>query len=151
MLKRLLVLTAILSPIAILAAGCGQAAQSHGGPVRDHVSFVDALRAKGVTVDIVGTINQPFLHPQSGTSLRISGGVLPAPADLQSFDYPSAAAASADAGQIQPDGSLRGVMVDWVGPPHFFRAERLLVIYVGSDASVISLLTGVLGPQIAGR
>ena len=150
-MKRLLVRMAILAPMAILAVGCGQTAQSHGGPVRDHVSFVDTLRGKGVTVDIVGNVSQPFLHAQSGTSVRLSGGALPTPADLQSFDYGSAPAASADAGQIQPDGSMKTVIIDWVGPPHFFRAERLLVIYIGSDASVINLLTSILGPQFAGR
>lgn len=101
MLKQPLVLT------VILVAGCGQGSESHGGPVRDRVSFVDTLRGRGVTVDIAGSVGQPFLHPQSGTTIRISGGTVQTAADLQSFDYASSAAASADAGQIQPDGSRK--------------------------------------------
>ena len=43
-----------------------------------------------------------------------------------------------------------GPVQDQVAPPHFFLKERVLVIYVGKDPSVISLLGGVLGPQFAG-
>ena len=41
-------------------------------------------------------------------------------------------------------------MVDWVAPPHFFLKGRVVVIYVGSDTGIVSLLTNVLGSQFAG-
>lgn len=143
--KRLLVL------IGLLLTACGTVPQSHGGPVQDQVSLVDALRTS-VTVDISGAIAQPFLHPDSGTAVKLSGGTLPAAADVQLYEYGSAAAAAADAHQIRPDGSgTATTIVDWVAPPHFFLKGRVLVIYVGSDAAVVSLLTSILGSQFAGR
>jgi hypothetical protein len=145
--KRLLVLIAL----ALTACGTVQGPQSHGGPVQDQVSLIDALRSKNVTVDISGGVSQPFLHPQSGTIIRLSGGALAAPADLQLFEYGSASAASADAHQIRADGSGNATaIVDWVAPPHIFLKGRVLVIYVGRDAAVVSLLSGLLGPQFAG-
>jgi hypothetical protein len=146
--KRLLVLIALL----LTACGTGQGGpQSHGGPVQDQVSLIDALRAKNVTVVISGALSQPFLNPQSGTTVRVSGGPLTTPADLQLFEYGSASAASADARQIRPDGSgTATAIVDWIAPPHFFLKGRLMVIYVGSDTPVLSLLQGLLGPQFAG-
>src|SRR5215472_3491286 len=51
--------------------GVGGAPQSHGGPVRDHVSFVDNLRAAGYSVSPSGDVQQPFLRPR-GTLLQIS-------------------------------------------------------------------------------
>ncbi|HEV2013498.1 MAG TPA: hypothetical protein VGR77_06420 [Candidatus Dormibacteraeota bacterium] len=143
-MKRLVVI------VGLLMTACGTAPQSHGGPVQDQVSLIDALR-KSLTVDISGTVAQPFLRPQSGTTVRLSGASLAAPADLQLFEYGSAAAAGADAHQIRADGSgTPTTIVDWVAPPHFFLKGRVLVIYVGNDPAVISLLGGVLGPQFAG-
>jgi hypothetical protein len=143
-MRRLLVV------IGLLLTACGTPPQSHGGPVQDQVSLIDALRTS-VSVDISGTVAQPFLHPQSGTTVRLNGTALAAPADVQLFEYGSAAAASADAGQIRPDGSGTGTtMVDWIAPPHLFLKGRVLVIYVGNDPAVISLLGSLLGPQFAG-
>ncbi len=145
-MKRWLVLIALL----LTACGTVQGPQSHSGPVRDQVSLVDALR-KSVVVDISGGVGQPFLHQQSGTTVRLSGGPLTTPADLQLFEYGSASAASADAKQIRPDGSGNAnTIVDWVAPPHFFLKGRVMVIYVGGDQAVVRLLQGILGPQFAG-
>src|SRR3977135_690410 len=98
-MKPLLVLIAVL----LTACGTTQGPQSHGGPVQDQVSLIDTLRGKSVTVDITGTMSQPFLKAQSGTAVRISGGSLTTAADLQLFEYGSASAASADAQKISPD------------------------------------------------
>jgi len=146
--KRFLVLIALL----LTACGTVQGPQSHGGPVQDQVSLIDALRSKNLTVDISGGVSQPFLSPQSGTTVRLSGGPLTTVADLQIFEYGSASAASADAHQIRADGSGNATtIVDWVAPPHLYLKGRVLVIYVGSDPAVLSLLQSLLGPQFAGR
>ena len=137
---------------ALLLAACGTGAQSHGGPVQDQVSLIDALRGKNLTVDISGTVSQPFLNPQSGTAVRLSGGALTAPADLQLFEYSSASAASADASRISPDGSgTATTKISWVAPPHFFLKGRVLVLYVGNDPAVFNVLKSLLGPQFAGK
>ena len=147
-MKPLLVL------IALLLTACGAVQggpPSHGGPVQDQVSLIDTLRSKNVTVDISGGVSQPFLSAQSGTIVRLSGGPLTRAADLQLFEYGSASVASAEAKQIRSDGSGNATtVVDWVAPPHFFLKGRVLVIYLGSDATIVSLLSGVLGSQFAG-
>jgi hypothetical protein len=146
--QRLLVLIALV----LTACGTVQGPQSHGGPVQDQVSLIDALRSKNLTVDISGGISQPFLHPQSGTTIRLSGGALAAPADVQLFEYGSAASAETDAHQIRADGSGNATaIVDWVAPPHFFLKGRVMAIYVGTDPAVVSLLQSLLGAQFAGR
>jgi hypothetical protein len=147
-MKRLLVLVVLL----LTACGTVQGPQSHGGPVQDQVSLIDALRSKNVTVDISGTVSQPFLSPQSGTAVRLSGGAVTTPADLQLFEYGSASAAGADAKQIRPDGSgTATTQISWVAPPHFFLKGRVMVLYVGNDRAVLSLLQSLLGLQFAGR
>jgi hypothetical protein len=146
--KPLLVLIALL----LTACGTVQGPQSHGGPVQDQVSLIDALRAKNVIVEISGTVSQPFLSPQSGTTVRLSGGPLTTPADLQLFEYGSASAASADAAKISPDGSGRATTkISWIAPPHFFLKGRVMALYAGSDSAMLSLLQSLLGAQFAGR
>lgn len=150
---RLIGMKRLVMLIALLLAACGtaQGPQSHGGPVQDQVSLIDALR-KTVTVDISGTISQPFLNPQSGTAVRLSGGPLTTPADVQLFEYGSASAASTEAQRISPDGSgTATTKISWVAPPHFFLKGRVMALYVGNDPAVLSLLQSLLGPQFARR
>ncbi len=147
-MKRLLLLIALL----LTACGTVQGPQSHGGPVQDQVSLIDTLRGKNVTVDVAGTVSQPFLNPQSGTAVRLSGGPVTTPADVQLFEYGSASAASADAKRISPDGSgTATTKISWIAPPHFFLKGRVMALYVGSDPAVLSLLQGLLGAPFAGR
>lgn len=142
-----------------LSGSCGAVGPvaSHGGPFKDHVSLVDALRAKGLVVDIAGTIAQPFLRAK-GTTLRVSGGPLKQAAELSSFNYDDTdlradglKVAADDADQIDHNGNPRTMRVNWVAPPHFFRRERVIVIYLGSDAKMLAPLLDLLGPQCAGQ
>ncbi len=137
--------------VLLVLAACGQQQPpvvAHGGPVRDHASFIDHLRARGLVVEPAGTVQQIFIRAP-GTQLRISGGDIKQPAEVQSFDYEDARTAEADAEQIQ--GGTGIATVTWIAPPHFFRKERVLVLYVGTDQAVIDLLTEVLGRKFAGE
>ncbi len=116
---------------------------SHGGPVTDYVSLVDSLRAAGATVDPAGTISQPFFVPE-GQLLTVNGE------GVQAFEFASEAEAIAET--VSADGSSVGTsMILWVAPPHFYKAGRLIVIYVGSDGGVINILQEIMGSQFAGR
>ena len=135
--------------------GSLEVAVSHGGPVRNYVSLIDSLRAQGVEVEPGDTVRQQFLQAQ-GWHLSLRGGPLPQPATIQSYWYDdtelgkdSLAAAQEDAAQIQQGSGIK--TAEWVAPPHFFRKERAFVIYVGTDSSVLALLTELMGPQFAGE
>ena len=68
------------------------------------------------------------------------------------MDYGDADALDAEAAGISPDGSSIGTtMVSWVAPPHLFRSETAIVLYVGENSEVMEALTSVLGPQFSGR
>lgn len=125
-------------------------ATSHGGPVDDQVSLVDNLRQRTVTVEIGGAAEQPFLSVK-GTQLRLSGDGLASPVTIESYEYDTATAATQDAEQIDPNGDPKTSKIAWIAPPHFYRAQRLIVLYVGADAATLQLLAGVLGRPFAGR
>ena len=72
--------------------------------------------------------------------------------NLYVFEYESSAATTSEASRIGPDGtSIGATQVTWISDPHFYRSGRLIVLYVGREASILALLQDVLGPQIAGR
>lgn len=142
-----------LGIVAAALAGCGAASAdrgtptpivSHGGPVRDYVSLIDNLRAKGATVTPGEEISQSFFKV-GGRIIRING------ADVQVFEYANEDDAAADARQVAPGGGSVGThMIMWMGPPHFYRTGRVIAIYIGADKTVTQLLEAVLGAQFAG-
>lgn len=128
-------------PIITLPPGTA----SHGNPIGGHVELVDALRAAGATVEPSEPVTQAFFTPE-GSIIKVNG------ADVQVFEYESAEAMENEASQVAPDGgSIGTTMVTWVDTPHFYKAGRIIVLYVGSDETVLGLLEKVLGPQFAGR
>lgn len=116
---------------------------SHGGPVQDQVSLIDALRAAGATVTVGGQIEQPFLQV-TGTQITVNG------ADVQLFEYADPAAAQADAAALADVLAGKGtVMITWVASPHAYRAGRVIALYVGDDAATLQLLQATLGAPFA--
>jgi hypothetical protein len=41
-------------------------------------------------------------------------------------------------------------MITWIATPHFFSSGRLLVLYVGDNNEILSMLEQLLGPQFTG-
>ena len=102
------------------------------------------LRDHGLSVKAAGVISQPFFTPKAKVfTVEV--------ADLQVYEYRSTASAQKEAARVAADGmSVGTAMVTWMAPPHFFRKQRLIAVYIGSDARVLRALTDALGPQFAG-
>ena len=126
-------------------AGQGQPKQSKSGTVTDHPSLIKSLRALGAGASAVGDVEQPFFSIK-GVMIKVHGE------DVQVFQYANAAAVDAEAAPISRDGMAVGTRkIFWVGPPHFFKQGKLLVLYVGNDDKVLKALEAVLGRQFAGQ
>ena len=122
-----------------------QQKQSKSGAVTDYPSLVKSLRALGAGATAVGEVEQPFFSIK-GSMIKVHGE------DVQVFQYSSAAEMEAQAAPISRDGSGVGTRkIFWVGPPHFFKQGKLLVLYVGNDDKVLKALEAVLGRQFAGQ
>ena len=120
-------------------------AVSHGGPVADYVSLVDQIRGVGATVVPAGEIEQPFFSVK-GLIIKVNGE------DVKVFEFADAPAANAAAASVAPDGgSIGRNMVSWIAPPHFYKAGKIIVLYVSNPGAVTVLLVKVVGAQFAGR
>jgi uncharacterized protein YceK len=140
-----------LFAFALMMSGCGNIStpispteSTEPAVVEDQADLVATLQASGATVETVEPVTQAFFSPQ-GSIIKVNA------ADVQLFEYESVGAMEAEASQVAPDGGSIGTsMVTWMDTPHFYKAGRLIVLYVGSDASLLSLLENALGPQFAG-
>jgi hypothetical protein len=154
------ILPVLLLVFALMMSGCGNASTPVSPTastepaitettepviVEDQASLIAALQAAGATVETGEPISQVFFSPE-GSIIKVNG------ADGQVFEYESVEAMENEAAQVAPDGGSIGTsMVTWMDTPHFYKAGHIIVLYVGSDESVLSLLENALGPQFAGR
>ena len=108
------------------------------------LSLITQLRAQGVTAKRGRAVSQPFFSVK-GQAILINGE------SVQIFVYPSTQVAESDASRVSPSGTSVGTsMVSWVAPPHFYRKDNLIGLYVGKTAMITQALEGALGPQFAG-
>ena len=146
------ILLVLLLMCALLASACGSNATStppaestKTATVADQASLIAALEAAGATVEVGDLVEQAFFSPV-GQIIKVKG------ADVQVFEYESAAAMESEASQVASDGGSIGTsMVTWMDTPHFYKVGRIMVLYVGSDSTILSLLEDVLGSQFAGQ
>lgn len=137
--------TAQASPPTTKEASPSSPSVSGGRAVQDYDSLLDNLRSQNAIVNPGGTVTQPFFSVD-GKVVSINGE------DVQIFEFADATSAKTEASKIAKDGSSIGTsMVSWIGAPHFFLKERLIVLYIGSNTGVFQPLTTALGPQVAGR
>lgn len=100
-------------------------------------------------VGIGDIVEQPFFEPL-GQILIVNGE------EIQVFSFGSIELAAAAASLVSQSGDTVGTtQLSWIAPPHFYRydlgkPDGILLLYVGSDASVLRMLESVAGPQFAG-
>lgn len=116
------------------------------GSAREYLDLITRLRAERARVKLSGErVAQPFFSV-SGRILNINDDV------VQVYKYVNANAALNQAKRVAPDGMTIGTAKpSWMAPPHFFRSGKLIVLYVGTDESILKVLQASLGGQFAGN
>ena len=70
--------------------------------------------------------------------------------DMQVFEYPNPARANSDAANVSPTGTPIGQsQIAWMATPHFYKRDRLIVLYVGHSGDILKALETALGPPFA--
>jgi hypothetical protein len=146
----------MLLPLALLLVACGATSSARQrAPPLDYATLVERLRAAGATVELAGdTSAYPLLTP-SGQMIQLNGE------RVQVFEYSSTLDAQVEAAQVSPDGTTRerqdadgsgtSVVVDFVSPPRWYQAGRIIVLYVEMNSEVVTLLERELGAPFAGQ
>jgi len=143
------ILSILFFALGLIVYGCGNApataASTESPIVQDQAGLIAALQATGATAEITDTVFQDFFSPE-GSIIRVNE------VDIQVFEYESAEAMEGEASQVAPDGGSVGTsMMMWMGAPHFYKAGRIIVLYIGSDDAALNLFEAVIGQQFAGQ
>ena len=105
------------------------------------------LQQQGLSVSNGGTMSRdvfPFFAVPA-TRLIVNGN------DVQVFEFGSTSLAESEAAKVAPSGSPIGTsQISWIAPPRFYRKDRLIVLYVGSQTDIIQALMAVLGAPFVG-
>jgi hypothetical protein len=129
----------LIGAAALAMAACG------GSPAEAAFGLDDlseALSQAGAGAQPGDSIEQSFFSVP-GRILQVNGS------DVQVFEYADAAAREAESSQIGPDGgSIGTTMVTWIDQPNFWAKGRLIVLYVGREAALITTLSAILGDPI---
>lgn len=142
---RYLILVITILMLVAYSTGCA----ADNGTGGDYANLIDNLRKAGAVVEPGGEVAPDFLSAKR----RI---ISVNDSNVQVWDYDDAAAADAEAALISPDGfsvhtATKSKTVGWIAPPHFYKAGKLIVLYVGESEAVTVVLERVLGPQFAGQ
>ncbi|HXG55134.1 MAG TPA: hypothetical protein VNJ03_07110 [Vicinamibacterales bacterium] len=142
------IVTTLLLAANLAAAACSAKQPVAPGTLTTIESLVDALRGQQATVRVVEQLPRDS-HPYfsvPATVVEVNGET------VSVFRYARTSDADREAATIAPNGGGVGTsLVSWMGPPHFYKKDTLVVLYVGSAPTVTAALAAALGPQIAGR
>ncbi len=137
-------------PLALLSA-CGHENPVGPGALNSTDALVGALKSQGATVTRGEVLSMALpCWSVSGQVLLVNS------ASVNVFEYPTAAAAERDASKVAPDasgitGEQCAAKITWVGPPHFYKRDQVIVVYAGSDEAVLRPIETVLGKPFASR
>lgn len=98
--------------------------------------LIAALQQRGLAPQPLSASQLPWLTAP-GQAYRLAESITKE--QLYLHIYASSMAAQANADQIPPTGN-NGV-VEWIAPPHFFRCDNVIGVYLGRDQRVLDTLT----------
>lgn len=134
-----------LGPISISQPSTTSDVLPTNTSVNDLVSFVDGLREKGVRVTPVERLEQSIFSVQS-TILLVGNE------EVRVYEFGNMESIEKELTKISSDGTQVGKNpLKWSGPPHFYKQGKIIVLYVGSNGGVLSMLDETLGKQFAGQ
>lgn len=123
----------------------GKGSSLSDAPPNDPAGAFEAeLRAAGAEVRETGAFNTDPLGGQ-GLGLCVAGQ------QVRVYAYSTPEDREAVAARIDPTdpSNLGTTIVEWAGNPKFWQADRILVLYLGSDLAVESGITTILGQPFA--
>ncbi len=106
--------------------------------------LMNALERNNISSSIIGQTSQPGGLGE-GKKIRVKQS------DVSVFEFSSSSLAGEKAEQISEDGyTVNNIIYDWIDSPHFFQKDKAIILYVGSDPEVLTVLQAAYGDQFAG-
>jgi len=128
-----------------LPANKANSTVAKGKSPNEYARLIAKLRAQRASVKSTKEkVRQPFFSV-SGRIMKVNNE------PIQVFEYSNASTTQSQAKLVSPDGKTVGnTKPSWMSTPHFFKSQKLIVIYVGDDQTILRILQAELGNQFAG-
>ena len=111
----------------------------------DAIAFFDKLEKYEPGIRAENTSKVIFFNVEA-KNIKIGEG------KIQIFEYPSAEEMEKEASRISDDGyQVKNVMINWIKPPHFYKKDSLLIVYLGENRSIMDELEKIVGKQFKGK
>jgi hypothetical protein len=146
--KLLLIIVGCIIVLAAIAMPLGPKI------VTDYSSFLDYLRASGVSISEERQTSWNLFYNAVWRIVEVDG------IHIQVYEFATMKDMEADASCVSPDGfeitkdrgdgRMTHKCIGWIDTPHFYKAGRIIVAYIGNNCSMISLLENAFGKQFAG-
>jgi hypothetical protein len=111
--------------------------ESVGAPTRQLIVALQNAGARAEVVETTPAADSLFGAPT--THITVNGG------EVYVYEFASAAETEAAVRRLP---QILAVTLFPVGP-HFYRGDRMIVLYVGTDPATLALFERLLGPEIA--
>lgn len=112
----------------------------------DFETFEKELLQHGLTIREIQEVDQPFF-PVPAKGIVVNNEQM-----IQVFKFKDSQEAEKARKKVSPDGMTIGTTKPfWIGSPHFFPRETMIILYAGQDEKVLKVLTEILGSQFAGK
>ena len=145
----------IVSCVIIIAAiGTPLATPLSPKIITNYSSFLDYLRDSGASIRDEGETGRGLFYDAEYRIVEVDG------ISIQVYEFASVKDMEVNASGVSRygtqitkdwgDGMISSVFVNWIGTPHFYKAGQIIVIYVGNNYAIISLLQNGFGKQFAG-
>ncbi|RDJ31278.1 MAG: hypothetical protein DWQ18_03300 [Crenarchaeota archaeon] len=118
--------------------------QYFDGIVNDYVTFLEAINSRGLTFELIETVDDSSFSVPMKT-LSISG------IETHVYEFETEQDAQMASKTVSSDGTQIGNnVIRWMDTPHFYTQGKIIVLYVGQNPEITSLLDSLLGSQFAG-
>jgi len=108
-------------------------------------NIINLMTASGNKVDVIGGAAHPYFKTRHA-AVRVNNGV-----DLELYEFSSSDDLNEAAASISPDGSkIASDSIAWPAPPHFYKTDKVIILYMGSDRDNMVQLASAFGNQFAG-
>ena len=135
-----LAVAAALAAVLACDEDSGRATSVPGAAGPETSQLILALRDVGASAEVIDIVPQGSgILNAPATRVQVNG------ATVTVFEFAATGEAAAAAALV-PDILSR---TRWAAPPHFYRGNRLIALYVGSDSNVLGPLQRLLGAPFA--
>ena len=115
--------------------------------VMTYASFLSLLNEDGLSFEEEnGASREKSILSVVSNVLRFDKGQF-----IEVFEYTSSQEMEEDSKHIDDNGSaVKGAEIDWAYAPHWFKKDRVLILFIGKDESILAVLNKSVGDEFAG-